>query len=56
MIKPNFEDPSSLFINVSIDPFNSAASSEFTNGGFGNAIDVVPQYEPVTAAGSQKMA
>ena len=42
VLKPYFQDSMRLFINFTIDPFNSAASSESTDVGFGDAINVVP--------------
>jgi hypothetical protein len=46
------EDSSSLLVDQSRDTLDTSSTSETTNGGLGDSLDVVTQHLPVTLSTS----
>merc|ERR1719192_2141040 len=52
VLKEHLEDATRLLVDEAGDPLDSSPPGETTDGGLGDALDVVPQHLPVTLSAS----
>merc|ERR1711934_284074 len=52
VLKEDLEDSTGLLIDEARDPLDSSPPRKTTDGGLGDALDVVPQHLPVTLGAS----
>ncbi|CAG7822362.1 unnamed protein product [Allacma fusca] len=48
VLKEHLQNSSGLFVDQARDTLHSSTTSQPTNGGFRNSLDVIPQHFPVT--------
>jgi len=52
VLKEHLEDATGLLVDEAGDPLDSSPPRQTTDGGLGDALDVVPQHLPVTLGAS----